>query len=133
MSHAKFKAINSQSEDVFWFLHKENGYKRLVVCGDAQGSGAASHGSVWLNRPPFVVQSVSRSFSAAAGKYVNVNVSPPAVAGYTYLGLVGVRNGIDGQLSMFSFSPGDVGFLNTSSNAISGIITLSLLYGRSGS
>lgn len=118
---------------MFWFLNNDGGHKRLVVCGDDQGSGAGSHGSLWLNRPPFVTQSVARSFSAAAGKAVEIKVNPPAVAGYTYLGLVGVRNGIDGRLSMFSFSPGDVGFLNTASSAISGSITLTMLYGRSGS
>ena len=79
------------------------------------------------------MQNVIRSISAPANSYGELSVDPPVVEGYTYLGPIGVRNGLTSNLVLFSFNPAAVGFRNFNSVASSGNITLTLLYGRTGS
>jgi len=118
---------------VFWFLTGAAGSKRVVFGGDSVGSSKNSHGYVWVDTPPIKIQNVSRNFSVAANGYVNVAVSAPAVSGYTYLGLVGCRQGVDARVTLFSMSPSDVGLASRASTVLSGSITLTLIYGRNGS
>lgn len=129
----RMKSTNGQKDDVYWFLYRDsNGLKRLAFCSDEHGSGAGSHGSVYLNNPPFVTRSVSRSFSVADQGYFEVQTSPPAVPGYTYLGLVGARQAVSAKINLFSFAPNYAGWINWG-GAMSGTVTFTLLYGRNGS
>lgn len=118
---------------MFWFLTGAAGSKRVVFGGDSAGSSKNSHGYVWVDTPPIKIQNVSRNFSVAANGYVEVAVSAPAVSGYTYLGLVGFRQGADARITLFSMSPTVVGLSNRANTAFSGSITLTLIYGRNGS
>ena len=86
-----------------------------------------------MSRRPFAVQNVTRRISAPANSYGELSVDPPVVEGYTYLGPIGVSNGLTSSLVLFSFKPAAVGFRNVDSVASSGNIALTLLYGRTGS
>lgn len=118
---------------MFWFLTGTAGSKRVVFGGDSVGSSKNTHGYAWIDTPPIKVQSVSRNFSVAANGYVNVAVNAPTVSGYTYLGLVGCRQGVDARITLFSMNTSDVGLASKANTALSGSITLTLLYGRNGS
>lgn len=116
-------------------MHQDsNGVSRLVLYSEASGAGSASYGNgAVVNKPPFVTRTVSRGLTVKASSYGNVAISPPAVAGYTFLGVTGVGHNSSSRLNLFGFSSSSIGFHNWTSGDLTATITITLLYGRTGS